>query len=58
MGRARAPKTEGTMQHIRHISATLSDDAWQITDARGQHTARVTGTQQDAVALAQHQLAA
>ncbi|GAA4613929.1 hypothetical protein [Saccharopolyspora hordei] len=44
-------------QHSRHIARTLSEDAWQITDAQGQHTARVTGTEEDAVAHAHDQLA-
>lgn len=46
------------MPHTRHIARTLTDDAWQITDAEGQHTARVIGTEDDAVTRAQHQLAA
>lgn len=46
------------MKRTRHISPTLFDDAWQITDSKGQHTARVSGTERDAVALAHHQLAA
>lgn len=45
------------IRHTRHISRTLSDDAWQITDAEGQHTARLTGSEQDAVARAHRQLA-
>ncbi|RCW40946.1 uncharacterized protein DUF2188 [Halopolyspora algeriensis] len=46
------------MRPIRHVARTLSDDAWQITGADGQHTARVIGTAADAVARAHHQLAA
>ncbi|MEV4646189.1 hypothetical protein [Saccharopolyspora sp. NPDC049357] len=46
------------MRHSRHVARTLSDDAWQITDAEGQHTARIVGTEHDAIARADHQLAA
>lgn len=46
------------MRRTRHVARTLSDDAWQITDSEGQHTARIIGTKQDAVARAHHQLAA
>ena len=46
------------MRHTRYISRTLSDDGWQITDAEGQHTARLTGTEHDAVARAHRQLTA
>lgn len=66
------PPTEGTsddrkspaghrdesMQHSRHVAPTLSEEAWQITDAEGQHTARITGSEQDAIAQAHDQLAA
>ena len=45
------------IRHTRYISRTLSDDAWQITDADGQHTARLTGTEKDAIARAHCQLA-
>ena len=45
------------IRHTRYISRTLSDDAWQITDAEGQHTARLTGTEKDAIARAHRQLA-
>lgn len=47
-----------SMQHSRHVARTLSDDAWQITDSEGQHTARIAGTEQDAVDRAHDQLAA
>lgn len=46
------------MRHSRHVTRTLSDDGWQITDAEGQHTARIVGTEHDALARAHHQLAA
>jgi adenine deaminase len=46
------------MPQTRHVARTLTDEAWQITDAEGQHTARVIGTENDAVTRAQHQLAA
>jgi hypothetical protein len=46
------------MRATRHVARTLSDDAWQITDAEGQHTARIAGTRDDAVARARGQLAA
>lgn len=46
------------MRHSRHVARALFDDAWQITDAEGQHTARISGTERDAVARAHHQLAA
>ncbi|KAA5835248.1 hypothetical protein F1721_10745 [Saccharopolyspora hirsuta] len=46
------------MRHCRHVARTLSDDAWQITDAEGQQTARIAGTEHDAIARAHHQLAA
>lgn len=42
----------------RYVARTLSDDAWQITDGEGQLTARLSGTEMDAVARAHHQLAA
>ena len=46
------------MPHSRHVAPTLSDDAWQITDGEGQHTARVAGSEEDAVACAHRQLEA
>lgn len=46
------------MRRIRQVARTLTDDAWQIVDAEGQHTARINGTRNDAVAHAHHQLAA
>lgn len=46
------------MCHSRYVARTLSDDAWQITDGEGQHTARLRGTERDAVARAHRQLAA
>ncbi|MEB3370253.1 hypothetical protein [Saccharopolyspora mangrovi] len=46
------------MRHARHVARTLSDDAWVITDAEGQHTARVVGSEHDAIVRAHHQLAA
>lgn len=46
------------MPPTRHVARTLSDEAWQITDAEGQHTARIVGSENDAVARAHHQLAA
>ena len=46
------------MRRIRYVAPTLSEDAWQITDAEGQHTARVIGTESEAVASARRQLAA
>ncbi|RKT82592.1 hypothetical protein SAMN05421805_10459 [Saccharopolyspora antimicrobica] len=49
---------DGLIRHTRHVARTLSEDAWQITDAEGQHTARVTGTVEEAVARAHYQLAA
>ena len=45
------------MPPTRHVARTLSDDAWQITNSEGQHTARIIGTVADAVARAHHQLA-
>lgn len=46
------------MRLSRYVARTLSDDAWQITDAEGQHTARIAGTEHDAIARAHRQLAA
>ena len=46
------------MRPIRHVARTLCDEAWQITDAEGQHTARIAGTEHDAIARAHRQLAA
>ncbi|GAA3357696.1 MULTISPECIES: hypothetical protein [Saccharopolyspora] len=45
------------MRRIRYVALTLAEDAWQITDAEGQHTARVIGTEAEAVASAHRQLA-
>lgn len=46
------------MRPIRHVARTLCDEAWQITDAEGQQTARVRGSEREAVARAHRQLAA
>lgn len=46
------------MSPTRHVARTLSGEAWQITDAEGQHTARIVGSEHDAVARAHRQLAA
>ncbi|GAB3673400.1 hypothetical protein [Saccharopolyspora tripterygii] len=47
-----------SMQYSRHVARTLAEDAWLITDAEGQHTARIIGTEQDAIDRAHDQLAA
>lgn len=56
--RSPAGHRDESRQHSRHVARTLSDEAWQITDAEGQHTARITGSEQDAIAHAHDQLAA
>lgn len=55
---ARCPAPRSAARQTRYIARTLSDDAWQITDGEGQHTARLSGTESDAVARAHRQLAA
>jgi len=46
------------MRRCRHVARTLSEHGWQITEAEGQHTARIASTEHDAIARAHHQLAA
>ncbi|MCX2730574.1 hypothetical protein OOZ19_10005 [Saccharopolyspora sp. NFXS83] len=56
--RARSSTPRPAARPTRYIARTLSDDAWQITDGEGQHTARLSGTEHDAVTRAHRQLAA
>ncbi|MFR9730264.1 hypothetical protein ACL03H_13625 [Saccharopolyspora sp. MS10] len=55
---ARAARPRAAARHTRYIARTLSDEAWQITDGEGQHTARLVGSEHDAVDRAHRQLAA
>ncbi|WP_243791793.1 hypothetical protein [Saccharopolyspora gloriosae] len=55
---SRSSSSRSAARQTRYISRTLSDEAWQITDGEGQHTARLSGTEHDAVARAHRQLAA